>query len=828
MMDLPFKIRRSAGIPVSPAMHRLIATANRARDGRQWEAAVAGYRAALDGDPSLVHIWIQLGHAHKELGAVEQAERCYSEASERAPGSAEPHVHLGHLAKDQGRIGEANRHYLAAVQAEPNHPDALAEAMAIVPQGAGFSQQLLAAVATQPEELDFALPVIRPIHDVGDASASVREILDMLRGDGEHALAGGEGASAAAAALVSELERLGDTAREIPHASHQPALVFDVSDLVSYFRNARLPTGIQRVQIETISHALRDRAGQILICAFAERRDEWVGIPAERFLGLARLSLADGDRTAPDWISAITRLHLLMQTAPALEFPDGACLVNLGTSWWLQNYFLFIRNAKRDHGVRYIPFVHDFIPIMAPEHCVRELTQDFISWAIGAFDHADHFLANSEATKRDLLRVAEYLGHQVSPADVTVIRLDADSRKADAPAAPRSALARWGLDREPYVLFVSTIESRKDHIAAFEAWIALIGRFGMRRVPKLVCVGNRGWLNDAVYARLETHDALRSRVVMLSGISDPELALLYRNCLFTLYPSRYEGWGLPVTESLCHGKVPVCSDASSLPEAGGEFAVYFRSGAVDQLIEQLERLLFEPGRREGLEQAIAARFRPRGWGEIAGDMMQALSGWSARDVDRGEADMPGARLGAYYPITRSVATRIWPGMRSAEVFRSGPGWWWPDNWGCWTKAHGGTLDIRISGQVSGTLRLYLHLHAMPHLACPYDIRIPGGPAISGILPAGSFKWLSIDIEAPGPGGTLKVEMLSDASEDLALCTDGADTRVVSIGVAGFFLCVRDDVATRTDFIEAVALNDVESLAFNRDPGDAMAALGPLV
>ncbi len=88
------------------------------------------------------------------------------------------------------------------------------------------------------------------------------------------------------------------------------------------------------------------------------------------------------------------------------------------------------------------------------------------------------------------------------------------------------------------MLFVSTVESRKNHLAAFDAWIGMIRRHGRRHVPKLVCVGNRGWLNDAVYARLQSQDGLRGHVHMLSGLSDAELDLLYRSCLFTLYPSR--------------------------------------------------------------------------------------------------------------------------------------------------------------------------------------------------------------------------------------------------------------------------------------------------
>ncbi|MHA4875417.1 glycosyltransferase, partial [Enterococcus faecium] len=84
--------------------------------------------------------------------------------------------------------------------------------------------------------------------------------------------------------------------------------------------------------------------------------------------------------------------------------------------------------------------------------------------------------------------------------------------------------------------------------------------------PDLVCVGGRGWLNDHVYAALDRDPELAEKVRIISGLTDSHLALLYSTCLFTVYLSTYEGWGLPVTESLCYGKVPLLSDTSSLPE----------------------------------------------------------------------------------------------------------------------------------------------------------------------------------------------------------------------------------------------------------------------
>lgn len=780
-MNITLKLRRSAGVPVTVSVHRLLQDANRARDARDWAKASRGYREALERDPELAHIWIQYGHALKERGDTSDAQAAYLEAARLQPRSVEAHLELGRLHRARGEVPAASRSFLRAAQLAPHHPDVLLELHSLMAKGVGVTPEDLLSVLGQPADEIFAAP---PLEDFSRAA----ELAPALP-DREAAAQGG-----------------GRT---------ETALVFDVSDLISYFRNARLPTGIQRVQIETIAGALQTSSDRIVkICAFIEHRDDWLELAPQAFLALCRLSLAGGDRAAAEWLIALTRLHLLLNTAETFVFPYGACLINLGTSWWLQNYFLFVRQAKVERNVRYIPFVHDLIPVMAREHCTKELTQDFISWAVGAFEHADFFLVNSEATKRDLLKVAATLGHRLQAENIAVIRLDADVRRPLTAPAPKAALAQWGLHRGRFVLFVSTIESRKNHLAALEAWIALIQRHGLHNVPKLVCVGNRGWLNDAVYARLDSHEGLRDRVVMLKGLSDAELGRLYEACLFTLYPSHYEGWGLPVTEALCHGKAALVSDASSLPEAGGRFATYFESGSTPRLIEALERLIYDAPYRKTQEKAIAEGFRPRSWADIATQVGDQAAQWMAGAASA-PARAPPARLGAYHALTRSFETRIWPGMRSAEIFRAGGGWWGPDGWGCWTKPQGGRLEIGVPDS-RGPLRLYLRLHGGPTRAFAYRVRIHApAKTIEGVMEPGAFKWIAIPMDAPPHDHVLRLTLEGDGCEDLGATTEGLDNRLVSVGLCGFFICAADDIAARTTFVEAVALDTLEDLAFSR-------------
>jgi glycosyltransferase involved in cell wall biosynthesis len=750
-----------------------------ARSRQDWPAAAAAYRSAVEAEPDLVAIWIQLGHALKEQGDVAAAIEAYGEAARRQPDLAETHVFMAHLYKQLSRTEAAITHLLKGLHAGE--------------RASNESDELLRLLGHRVEKgriglIDLLRSVLEQLPPRPDEAPLVNQIRRIV---------------------TEDIAPADDSASP---AEGPPPLVFDISDLISYYTHSRLPTGIQRVQIETIEGALA-RPGEraIRLCCFIDGRDEWLELPLQRMRAIARLSTAGGDRFEPEWIEAIDGLRLFLSLTPHFEFPYGASLINLGTSWWLQNYFLFVRQAKATRGIRYIPFVHDMIPIMAPEHCTRGLTQDFISWVIGVFDHADHFLVNSQATRRDLIKVAETLGHRLDVSDVAVIPLDADFRKSAATELPPRALDRWRLEAGRFVLFVSTIESRKGHLLAFNAWAELIARHGADAVPQLVCVGNRGWLNDQIYERLASDPVLAAKVTMLSRLSDEELALLYRSCLFTLYPSLYEGWGLPVTESLCYGKVPLVSDAASLPEAGGAFAVYVPAGSVPALTDAAERLIFDADHRAAAEASIAAGFRPRAWTDMAAQITDELGRFAQRDASAGGIVLPPtptATIGAWHPLTRNESTRIWKGMRTGEGFRSDLGWYWPEARGCRVRREGGTMTIRLAGP-HRRLRMMVELIGDEHGWSFWTLRA-GETLLEGNLGLRQVGWQWFEIPAAEADHELTLEFAARPA---------GDGVVVTYFVRGFFLHAADDKAARQDLVEALALGRLDTLdAFGERAG----------
>jgi glycosyltransferase involved in cell wall biosynthesis len=577
-------------------------------------------------------------------------------------------------------------------------------------------------------------------------------------------------------------------------------LFFDISDLLGYFPHNRLPTGIQRVQVNTIL-ALLDKAEgwSVGLCCFVERDATWRSVPAGLFRNVCAMSVAGGDATAPGWRAQVASLHTAVEAGPTFVFPHGATLVNLGTSWWVENYFMYLREAKRQSAIRFIPFVHDMIPVLLPDYCIHELVHEFIDWLDGIIEHADGFLANSDATKADLIALAGRLGRTIASDEVGVIPLAADVRSGGGSTAD-ALVARRGLRSGNYVLFVSTVEIRKNHLGAFDAWQRLLALHGREKTPTLVCVGKRGFRSEQIYSRLETSPELRDRVLMLDRVDDEELAALYAHALFTVYPSFYEGWGLPVTESLCHGKVPLIADNSSLPQAGGGFAVPFESGSLGSFVTGLESLIFDASARQRCEERIRRDYRPRTWGEVARDIAARVATLPPPSEDGAAALLapPG-----YYPMVRNRALGLDHHRASGELLRSGGGWWRLEDFGCWTRAGGGEVRFRLA---AGSTRIALWLAGLSNHVTPVSVTVNGGALrVETVLHGDSRKWIFLDLPAALTSNILAIHIAGTTTVTVVDAAS-ARSREIGVGLCGIYIFDGSSLRPHLDFVEAIALD----------------------
>ena len=181
------------------------------------------------------------------------------------------------------------------------------------------------------------------------------------------------------------------------------------------------------------------------------------------------------------------------------------------------------------------------------------------------------------------------------------------------------------LKEREFVLFVSTIEVRKNHTQAFRIWCELLRELPEGIVPTLVFAGSWGWMVEDLRKAIEATDYLKGKLQIILSPDDATLAALYNGCLFTLYLSHYEGWGLPVSDSLSYGKPCVASNRASIPEAGGRFCVYVDPDNTTGATQVVRSLLTDPSLLDRLETDLKTGFTPTSWTETARSLLDLIS-----------------------------------------------------------------------------------------------------------------------------------------------------------------------------------------------------------
>jgi glycosyltransferase involved in cell wall biosynthesis len=294
------------------------------------------------------------------------------------------------------------------------------------------------------------------------------------------------------------------------------------------------------------------------------------------------------------------------------------------------DYAALLDGARARYGIRFALLVHDLIPARRPEWADRRLAQDFGIWYRSMVPRCDMLFTYSRATAQDLVGWAAKEGLALRGA---IWPVPVGSRFGVAPEGP-SGRGRKLPEPGSYVLYVSTIEVRKNHAILVRVWRALIDQWGEGRVPTLVFAGGVGWLVQDLMRQLVNTDWLGGKVIVIEAPDDAELAALYRGCMFTVFPSLYEGWGLPVTESMAFGKPCVVANTTSLPEAGGDLARYFDPENLRDALAVIGAVIADPAGLAAWEARVRAEFRPVDWSETARAVVAGLAALPAPDVPK--------------------------------------------------------------------------------------------------------------------------------------------------------------------------------------------------
>ena len=595
-------------------------------------------------------------------------------------------------------------------------------------------------------------------------------------------------------------------------AANGRRVLLDVTDLVEFLQRQESVSGVQRVIAETAPLLL---AAETTMWPVVLDRSRGVFVqlsPGETatLINRGASAAAPADRGA---LSATASACLGRATTADPVRIDGTCtLVFLGAVWINDALMLAARDAHAA-GARCVYLLYDLTPVLETGHtaAVNQLFDRYLNLITQT---ASRIPAISESSRHDYEAHCRRRDWDVVPGSVTGLPCGLTPEQFDTADSP------WP---RPFVLFVGTVESRKNHLLALRAWQVLLDRHGPANVPDLVCIGRLGWHADAFLREYVDTAGLGGKLSVLStSVTDEELARFYAHAEFTIYPSRYEGWGLPVSESLAFGRLPVVAYNSSLPEAGRDLAVYFRSDDLDDFVHVLEtRALDVPARTEA-EGRIRADSTPAiMWADVANTMRDEVAAAAAAEArtpvipqielgreymlavgqpapDAGHADQYLAHLqdeGLTPMLRQPRGDRDYEVVDAAVISTFGS----PQVWGNELRP-GRRADIRIVRPEDGPLSLLLSTRSMPGLATIEAVG-PGGPVREDVY-LGSVITLRLGDGRAGEPAQVSVSVV-----------DAHDSVEGFLGLRSFVVLRSDDLQAEVIAHKAAAEALRQELAF---------------
>lgn len=357
----------------------------------------------------------------------------------------------------------------------------------------------------------------------------------------------------------------------------------------------------------------------------------WIQRPRRQaYLKLERLRLRGGylarfaERMLPKLLSAkykrelelpngtLSRLlphDVALAEPPALTSDDT--LVLAGSDWLA----MYQQLAAAPEGIRprTVVLCYDTIPLLFPQFFPAKNAEVFRACFHEVFPRADLVIFTAKQIIADAEAYCAREGLSLKKSGLVYLGADFDLVQQPAAAALPA-----GLSAGRYALFVSTIEPRKGHKLLFEVWKRLLAAgVPQQHDFKLVFVGRCGWMVDDLVAELDAHESAGVSLLRLSNVDDTALQQLYAQSAFCLYPSLYEGFGLPVIEAFRYGKAVIASSGGALLETVGGFSPSLDPRDEDVWYDTMKAWIENPASRAGFENAIRSEFKPRNWSDVA-------------------------------------------------------------------------------------------------------------------------------------------------------------------------------------------------------------------
>lgn len=399
-------------------------------------------------------------------------------------------------------------------------------------------------------------------------------------------------------------------------------IYIDVSNLM----HVNFISGIQRVVREVVLRMLAEPDFELMLLVFDERDRQLHVLDNEAF----RAYFQEGQGSKEDILGNQKSGGKKAGVQRMEDFKPGEIWFEIDSVWHSKCKRMDLYPQLKGRGVKIAVCFQDIIPIMWPQYADRMTRAAFAGYMAACITHGDLFISSTQTNLDYLKALMQQTGvENNAPCHVSWLGVDF---KANTGGKVRKSVQE-AAEGGKYVLMVGTVEPRKNHSLILEAFEKALFEKGYR----LIIAGRIGWNVKELEQRIRKHPCLNKEFIFIEDANDAEIEYLYQKSFLVAFPSRTEGFGLPIVEALGRGIPVISSDHPVMREVGGEWCEYVSATDAEDFISCVEKY----GNNDGLYQAWKrkiADYEPCSWNTVEANIaaslrtLQAVKGGATTDI----------------------------------------------------------------------------------------------------------------------------------------------------------------------------------------------------
>jgi len=390
---------------------------------------------------------------------------------------------------------------------------------------------------------------------------------------------------------------------------------------ITQFERQRANTGIQRVVKEFLQRAMSSKAGTYKVLIYNQKSKKMQQVQNTE----VKLFLKD--------IKNFQFKKRRTINIEEIKVVKKTIFLDIDSGWNAPYKRDKLYPILKSNGFLIFNFIYDLIPVLLPQFVQNITIKNYKSFIKTVFKYSDMVILNSNSAQNDFLNYKKSLNIK-RKISTEVVGLGSNFIAIKTPVD--NPMIKTVLNKK-YILFVGTLEPRKNQEDVLNAFDALSKK---HKDLNLVFIGMKGWRVDKLIDRINSHILKDKRVFWFNRIDDTTLFHFYQNAFLVTYLSKYEGYGLPIIESLQHNNITITSKNSSMPEVGLDFTDYIEDDNLNQLTDTIALYCDNTKLYNQKKEYIKEHFKARTWTEFCDDVFSAMEGFKKSHLKKNIKAIP--------------------------------------------------------------------------------------------------------------------------------------------------------------------------------------------